>query len=158
MTMKNPCHPGEIVLHECVEALGLTLGETAAHLKVAEHDLAALCEGRAPITADMAIRLEFAFGSTADHWLAMQSAHNLAAARSSVPEIAPLEEADLVADSPTDEGLLAVIRRLEKILEARSPIASDLRDSALSLQPYADWAVSSGGPGKTGASQVTAAY
>ena len=81
MPMANPSHPGRIIRRDCIEALDLTISETAAHLKVDEQSLAAICECRAPITADMAIRFEQAFGSTADAWLRMQAAHDLDKAR-----------------------------------------------------------------------------
>ena len=81
MSRSNPHHPGETVLEDCIEPLGLTITEAADHLQVNEDLLSAICECRAPITADMAIRFEMAFGSTADHWLRMQAAHDLAQAR-----------------------------------------------------------------------------
>ncbi len=43
--------------------------------------LADICTGRSQISADLAIRLERAFGSTADTWLRMQAAYDLARAR-----------------------------------------------------------------------------
>lgn len=70
-------HPGETLREDCIEALGLTIAEAAEHLQVDEQALAAICECRAPITADLAIRFEQAFGSTAEHWLRMQVAHDL---------------------------------------------------------------------------------
>ena len=81
MLMANPSHPGRIIRRDCIEALDLTISEAAAHLKVDEQAFTAICECRAPITADMAIRFEQAFGSTADAWLRMQAAHDLAQAR-----------------------------------------------------------------------------
>ena len=81
--MTSPSHPGRTIRRDCSEALDLTIAEAAAHLKVAEQDLAAICECRAPITADMAIRFEQAFGSTADAWVRMQAAYDLAQARAS---------------------------------------------------------------------------
>ena len=74
-------HPGETLLEDCIKALDLTIPEAAAHLQIDERTLAAICECRAPITADIAIRFEQAFGSTAEHWLRMQAAHDLDKAR-----------------------------------------------------------------------------
>ena len=71
-------HPGETLLEDCIKALDLSIAEAAAHLQIDERALEAICECRAPITADIAIRLEQAFGSTAQHWLQMQAAHDLA--------------------------------------------------------------------------------
>ena len=74
-------HPGETLLEDCIKALNLTIPEAAAHLQIDERALAAICECRAPVTADIAIRFEQAFGSTAEHWLQMQAAHDLDKAR-----------------------------------------------------------------------------
>ena len=93
MPMLDPCHPGELVFHECIEALELTIADAAAHLQVSEETLAAICECRAPITADMAIRFEMAFGSTARAWLALQTAYDLAQARKTACEIKRIERA-----------------------------------------------------------------
>ncbi|MCY3567020.1 MAG: HigA family addiction module antitoxin, partial [Chloroflexi bacterium] len=46
-----------------------------------EQMLKDVCEGVAPVTADLAIRLDLAFGGTAETWMALQSAYDLAQAR-----------------------------------------------------------------------------
>ena len=93
MPMFNPCHPGEIILHDCIEALDLTVAEAAQHLQVKERALAAICECSAPVTADMAIRFEMAFGSNADFWLRLQNAYDLAQARKTTCNIPRIERA-----------------------------------------------------------------
>ena len=79
--MFNPPHPGESVRVLCLEPFELSVADAARHLQIAEADLDGLCEGRADMTPDMAIRLEQAFGSTADAWMRMQAAYDLARAR-----------------------------------------------------------------------------
>ena len=81
MPMLNPPHPGESVRVLCLEPFELSVADAARHLQIAEADLDGLCEGRANMTPDMAIRLEQAFGSTADAWMRMQAAYDLAQAR-----------------------------------------------------------------------------
>ena len=81
MPMRNPPHPGESVREDCIAACNLTIAEAAAHMGVDERRLTDVCHARAPITADLAIRLDMAFGGTADVWLALQSSHDLAQAR-----------------------------------------------------------------------------
>ena len=93
MSRANPTHPGDTIREDCIEALGLTIAEAAEHLQVDEAALAAICECRAPITADMAIRFEQAFGSTADFWLRRQAAHDLAQARKTACNIKRIERA-----------------------------------------------------------------
>ena len=95
MPMKAPCHPGEIVLHECIEPLGVSVEEAADHLRISAELLAEICAGRERVSADTAIRFEQAFGSTADVWLGMQSAYDIAEARrtGSAPQIARIGRA-----------------------------------------------------------------
>ena len=81
MSRSNPRHPGESVRFDCIEATNLTVSEAAQHMQVSEQQLSDICQGRAPITAEVAIRLDMAFGGTAETWLALQSAYDLAQAR-----------------------------------------------------------------------------
>lgn len=80
--MKNPPHPGSVVRHACLDALDLSVSDAALLLGVSRQALSNVVNGRANISAEMAIRLEKAFGSTADTWLRMQMAYDLAQARS----------------------------------------------------------------------------
>ena len=81
MTMKNPPHPGLSVRHDCIEPLGLTITETAEVLGVTRQTLNDLVNGKSAISADMAIRLDKAFGGGAETWLRLQMAYDLAQAR-----------------------------------------------------------------------------
>jgi antitoxin HigA-1 len=80
MPMKNPAHPGRIVRHDCLEPLGLSITEGAKILGVSRQALNNVVNGKSGISAEMAIRLTKAFGSTADTWLRMQVAYDLAQA------------------------------------------------------------------------------
>jgi addiction module HigA family antidote len=77
MAMHDPPHPGEHVRENCLEPLGLTVTAAAEALGVTRKTLSALLNGRAGISAEMAIRLEQAFGSSARHWLQLQSQYDL---------------------------------------------------------------------------------
>ena len=85
--MKNPVHPGQIVREDCLQELGLTVTEAAAHLGVGRAALSAVVNERASISIEMAYRLSKAFGSTPDHWMRMQLAYDLAQSRSLQTEI-----------------------------------------------------------------------
>ena len=80
MPMKNPVHPGKIIRHDCLVPLGLTVTAAAKVLRVSRQALNNLLNGKAGVTPEMAIRLEKAFGGTADTWLRMQMNHDLARA------------------------------------------------------------------------------
>ena len=79
--MKSPPHPGHSVKDACLHALGLTVTEGAKVPGVARHTLSRVVNGQAGLTPEMAIRLEKAGWSNADHWLHLQTAHDLARAR-----------------------------------------------------------------------------
>jgi len=81
MPMRNPPHPGESVREDCIAACNLTIAEAAAHMGVDERELTEVCHARAPITADLAIRLDMAFGGGDRIWLALQASYDLAQAR-----------------------------------------------------------------------------
>jgi addiction module HigA family antidote len=80
MMMKNPVHPGKLV-EANLEEVGLSVAEAAKAIKVTRQQLYNVTRGKSAISPDMAIRLEKAFGGSADFWLAMQSAYDLAQAR-----------------------------------------------------------------------------
>ena len=83
-TMKNPPHPGRIVRQECIEPLGLTVTAAAKHLRVTRQALNNIVNGKAGVSADMAIRLSAAFGSSPEVWLGLQLEYDLAQATTRV--------------------------------------------------------------------------
>jgi antitoxin HigA-1 len=80
MPMKNPTHPGLVVRHDCLDALGLSVTAGAKALGVTRQTLNNLVNGKSGVSPEMAIRLSKAFGSTPETWLRMQLAYDLAAA------------------------------------------------------------------------------
>lgn len=80
MPMKNPPHPGKAVRVACLEPLGLSVTEAAQVLGVTRQALSNLINEKAGVSPEMAIRLAKAFGSTADTWVRMQAAYDLAQA------------------------------------------------------------------------------
>lgn len=78
MRMKNPPHPGLSVRHDCLKPLGLSIVEGAKVLGITRQAMNNLVSGKAEISAEMAIRLEKAFGGGAETWLRMQAAYDLA--------------------------------------------------------------------------------
>ena len=81
MPMKNPPHPGRSIRTACLEPLGLSVTDGAKVLGVTRQTLNNVINGKSGISPEMAIRLTKAFGSTAETWLRMQVAYDLAAAR-----------------------------------------------------------------------------
>src|ERR1035438_8621221 len=67
MTMKNPPHPGVVVLQECIEPSGLTITRAAAALGVTRNTLSELVNAKRGISPEMAVRLAKVFRSAGMH-------------------------------------------------------------------------------------------
>ncbi len=86
LTMKNPSHPGKLIEAD-LEELGLSVAQAAKGIGVTRQQLYRVISGDCGVTPEMAIRLEKAFGGTADFWLRLQSAYDLAQARKTLGRI-----------------------------------------------------------------------
>ena len=78
--MLNPPHLGELV-RESMDEAGWTVTETAARLDCERGTLSRFVNGRIRLSANMALALEDIGWGTADHWMRMQAAYELAQAR-----------------------------------------------------------------------------
>jgi addiction module HigA family antidote len=87
MAMKNPPHPGLSVRHDCLEPLGLSVTEAASKLGISRKQLSDILNGHSGLSAEMAIRLDKAFGGGADTWFRLQAAYDLAQAMKKADKI-----------------------------------------------------------------------
>jgi addiction module HigA family antidote len=85
--MKDPVHPGRVIREDCLDYLELTVTSAARILGVSRQALNNVVNGKSAVSAEMAIRLSKAFGSSPDLWLRLQSAYDLAQARKRESEI-----------------------------------------------------------------------
>lgn len=74
---KNPFHPGEMLLEEFLEPMGLTQAEFAEELKWTKAKLNELIKGKRGITADTALDLAEALGTSAKLWMNLQATYDL---------------------------------------------------------------------------------
>jgi addiction module HigA family antidote len=93
MPMKNPPHPGASVRMFCIEDAGLSVTEAAKILGVTRQTLNNLVNEKSGISAEMAIRLSKAFGGSAESWLRMQAAYDLAQAQKKDIDVQKFEPA-----------------------------------------------------------------
>ena len=84
----TPSHPGDFVRIEIVEELGLSITKAAEILGVRRATLSALLNGRAAMSAEMALRIEKAFGVSMDLLLRMQAWHDASWMRARSREVA----------------------------------------------------------------------
>ena len=77
MTVKNPPHPGGVVLRECIEPLGLTTTDAAEALGATHNTLSELVNEKRGISPEMAVRLSMVFGGSAESWIVQQAQYDL---------------------------------------------------------------------------------
>lgn len=87
--MHNPAHPGEI-LREWIPA-PMTVTTAAEQLGVSRVMLSKILNGKAGVSAEMALRLSVWLNTTPEVWLDMQSAWDLwQAEQKPLPAVSPL--------------------------------------------------------------------
>ena len=74
---RSPTHPGEMLLKEFLEPLGITQLELARHLGWPYARLNEIVNGRRGITADSALAIGDALGTGPEFWIKLQSDWNL---------------------------------------------------------------------------------
>jgi addiction module HigA family antidote len=87
MPMKNPPHPGEVIRTEVLQPLGLSITKAAEILGVRRATVSDLTNGKTAVSAEMALRLEKAFGVSMDLLLRMQAGYDAAQIRRRATEI-----------------------------------------------------------------------
>lgn len=90
MRMHSPAHPGRLLSYYLE---GRTVTEVARHMGVTRPALSRVLNGKAGISADMALRISEAFGSEPDFWLRLQAQYDLnAAAKKKRTKVKPLPQ------------------------------------------------------------------
>jgi addiction module HigA family antidote len=74
---RNPFHPGEILLEEFLEPAGMTQAAFAKKLGWTRTRLNELIKGKRDMTADSALDLAKALGTSAKLWMNLQATYDL---------------------------------------------------------------------------------
>jgi len=84
-------HPGEILLTEFMEPLGLTAYRLAKDIQVPAPRIGDIVRGKRAISADTALRLGIYFGLPAQFWLNLQNEYDLrrAASKTALGKLSP---------------------------------------------------------------------
>jgi addiction module HigA family antidote len=91
-------HPGEVLLKDFIEPMGLTRYRVAKAIRVPQRRIDEICAGHRAMTADTALRLGRLFGVDPQVWMNLQAQYDLEVAarglRKRLPaEVTPLAEA-----------------------------------------------------------------
>lgn len=73
----RPVHPGEILREEFLAPLDMSANRLARAIDVPANRITELVAERRNVTADTALRLAQAFGTTAEFWMNLQNAYDL---------------------------------------------------------------------------------
>jgi addiction module HigA family antidote len=76
-TALEPIHPGEILMLDYLEPLGVTQHRVAVAIGVPPRRINEIVHGKRGITADTALRLARYFGTSERFWLNLQSRYEL---------------------------------------------------------------------------------
>jgi addiction module HigA family antidote len=88
MQMFNPSHPGKILAYYLQ---GRSVTEVARHMGVTRPALSRVLNGKAGVSADMALRISEAFNTDAELWLRLQAQRDLwVASRKRRAKVKPL--------------------------------------------------------------------
>ena len=78
---RDPWHPGRLFRESCLYNASLTVGEAARRLDIEPAELEPVLQGGAPLTPELAVRIERAGWTRANIWTGQQAAYDLAQAR-----------------------------------------------------------------------------
>ena len=96
-TIMPPVHPGEILLTEFLEPLGVTQYQLAKAVDVPARRINEIVHGQRRISADTALRLARYFGTSERFWMNLQARYDLETEKdrlgSVLDEITPLSAA-----------------------------------------------------------------
>ena len=92
-TKRKPATPGEILIEEFMEPMGLTQGALAEAMRVQRKHVNELCNERRTITASTALILARVFGNSPEFWLNAQRRSDLWKVLDSPVERARIERA-----------------------------------------------------------------
>lgn len=73
----GPLHPGEVLLEEYLLPAGISQNRLALNMRVPAQKINDIVNGKRGITADTALRLGLAIGTTPEFWLSLQMDYDL---------------------------------------------------------------------------------
>ena len=98
--MYNPVHPGIILLEDWIIPLKFTITSFALRIGTSRKNLSEIVNCKTGISAEMALKISKALGTSAQLWLNMQQQYDLWQAKNKVnlDDIEPIVNTDYIDD------------------------------------------------------------
>lgn len=138
-----PIHPGEILVLEYIEPLGITQHRVAIAIGVPPRRINEIVYGKRGITANTALRLARYFGTSERFWVNLQSRYELEVERDRLA--GTLDQIERSAPTLGDHRQLRTAAR-------KAPASSVVR-SSMTSSPYGEWTVARWINSSTGSSR-----
>lgn len=88
---RKPTHPGIVLLEDVIKPLDLSITKSAQLLGVSRKVLSDFVKGKTSLSADLALRISIATGTSAESWMNMQQKYSLWLAKQDAPtNVVPL--------------------------------------------------------------------
>lgn len=99
----RPVHPGEVLLEEFLKPLSLDTATLAEAIGISRTDTEEILRQERHVTAEIALRLSKAFGTSAEFWMNLQSAYWLRVTEPKMTDT--LNQVKQLIKSPTTDGI-----------------------------------------------------
>ena len=139
MRMKNPPHPGGIII-DVLEDLNMSATAVARALGISRYRLNRVKRGEIPISPELALRFETVIGSSVGCWLRMQAAYDEdRIRREGAAIVRGLKRLEPPPDPYEDEVIEALSKRKVKKSASRTPVkrAAKKRNGRMAGKPRA---------------------
>jgi len=117
----EPIHPGELLLEEFLQPLGLSQYRLAKGINVPPRRINEIVHGKRSVTADTALRLARFFGTTEAFWLNLQAHYDLEREEMNLGErleaevkVSPLNVASVKTEATMDDVMQAIRESRER--------------------------------------------
>ena len=92
-----PVHPGEVLLEDYLKPMGVSQNQLAIRMRVPSGRITEIVQGKRGITAETALRLAKAIGTTPGFWMNLQARYDLRVAEDNLgetidKEVNPIQE------------------------------------------------------------------
>jgi len=93
-----PLHPGEVLLEEFLRPMVLSQHQLALNMRVSAQKINDVVRGKRGITADTALRLALALGTTPEFWMGLQNDYDLETAQEALGDRLEKEVTPILAE------------------------------------------------------------